>query len=161
MAKRGSFFSDSFGLFKQTFSEWLEDKAPQLGAALAYYTVFSLALLILVLLAIVGLIFRSDPGGAWNKITEQMSYFLDKSAVEVVQNIAQKAAEPNKSLLAMIIGIGLSCRLHCLTLQRSTRGKFHRHVLASWRDPYPAQSNAYRSNLEMLLITIEPRWPQR
>jgi membrane protein len=50
--KRGSFLSNYFGLFKQTFSEWLEDKAPQLGAALAYYTVFSLAPLILVLLAI-------------------------------------------------------------------------------------------------------------
>ncbi len=98
MAKRASFFGNSFGLLKQTFSEWLEDKAPQLGAALAYYTVFSLAPLVLVLLAIVGLIFRNDPGGAWNKITEQMSYFLDKSAVEVVQNIAQKAAQPNKSL---------------------------------------------------------------
>jgi len=108
MAKRASFFSNSFGLLKQTFSEWLEDKAPQLGAALAYYTVFSLAPLILVLLAIVGLIFRNDPGGAWNKITEQMSYFLDKSAVEVVQNIAQKAAEPNKSLPATIIGILLA-----------------------------------------------------
>ena len=108
MAKRGSFFGDSIGLLKQTFSEWLEDKAPQLGAALAYYTVFSLAPLILVLLAIVGLIFRNDPGGAWNKITEQMSYFLDKSAVEVVQNIAQKAAQPNKSLLATIIGILLA-----------------------------------------------------
>src|SRR6184192_4598686 len=108
MAKRASFFSNSFGLFKQTFSEWLEDKAPQLGAALAYYTVFSLAPLVLVLLAIVGLIFRNDPGGAWNKITEQMSYFLDKSAVEVVQNIAHKAAQPNKSLLATIIGILLA-----------------------------------------------------
>ncbi|PYL88700.1 MAG: ribonuclease BN [Verrucomicrobia bacterium] len=108
MAKRASFFSNSFGLFKQTFSEWLEDKAPQLGAALAYYTVFSLAPLVLVLLAVVGLIFRNDPGGAWNKITEQMSYFLDKSAVEVVQNIAQKAAQPNKSLLATIIGILLA-----------------------------------------------------
>ena len=108
MAKRASFFSNSFGLFKQTFSEWLEDKAPQLGAALAYYTVFSLAPLVLVLLAIVGLIFRNDPDGAWNKITEQMSYFLDKSAVEVVQNIAQKAAQPNKSLLATIIGILLA-----------------------------------------------------
>src|SRR5438874_4303020 len=108
MAERASFFSNSFGLFKQTFSEWLEDKAPQLGAALAYYTVFSLAPLVLVLLAIVGLIFRNDPGGAWNKITEQMSYFLDKSAVEVVQNIAQKAAQPNKSLLATIIGILLA-----------------------------------------------------
>jgi membrane protein len=108
MAKRASFFSNSFGLFKQTFSEWLDDKAPQLGAALAYYTVFSLAPLVLVLLAIVGLIFRNDPGGAWNKITAQMSYFLDKSAVEVVQNIAQKAAQPNKSLLATIIGILLA-----------------------------------------------------
>ena len=108
MAKRRSFFGNSFGLLKQTFSEWLEDKAPQLGAALAYYTVFSLAPLILVLLAIVGLIFRNDPAGAWNKITEQMSYFLDKSAVEVVQNIAQKAAQPNKSLLATIIGILLA-----------------------------------------------------
>ena len=108
MAKHGSFFGNSFGLLKQTFSEWVEDKAPQLGAALAYYTVFSLAPLILVLLAIVGLLFRNDPGGAWNKITEQMSYFLDKSAVEVVQNIAQKAAQPNKSLLATIIGILLA-----------------------------------------------------
>jgi membrane protein len=108
MAKRTSFFSDSFGLLKQTFSEWLEDKAPQLGAALAYYTVFSLAPLVLVLLAIVGVIFRNDPGGAWNKITEQMSYFLDKSAVDVVQNIAQKAAQPNKSALATIIGVLLA-----------------------------------------------------
>ena len=108
MAKRGSFFSNSFGLIKQTFSEWLDDKAPQLGAALAYYTVFSLAPLVLVLLAIVGLIFRNDPGGAWNKITEQMSYFLDRSAVEVVQNIAQKAAQPNESVLATIVGVLLA-----------------------------------------------------
>src|SRR5881398_23026 len=108
MAKRAPFFSNSFGLFKQTFSEWLEDKAPQLGAALAYYTVFSLAPLVLVLLAVVGLIFQNDPAGAWNKITEQMSYFLDKSAVDVVQNIAQKAAQPNKGLLATIIGIALA-----------------------------------------------------
>ena len=105
---RGSFVANSISLLKQTFSEWLEDKAPQLGAALAYYTVFSLAPLILVLLAVVGMIFRNDPVGAWNKITEQMSYFLDKSAVEVVQNIAQKAAQPSKGLLATIIGIALA-----------------------------------------------------
>ena len=86
----------------------MEDKAPQLGAALAYYTVFSLAPLILVLLAIVGVIFRDDPAGAWNKITQQMSYFLDPSTLEVVQNIAQKAAEPGKSTIATIIGVALA-----------------------------------------------------
>src|SRR4026207_1221549 len=108
MAKRTSFFGNSFGLLKQTFSEWLQDKAPQLGAALAYYTVFSLAPLVLVLLAIIGVIFRDDPAGAWDKITEQMGYFLDPSAVQVVQNIAQKASEPGKSTLATIIGVALA-----------------------------------------------------
>ena len=59
-----SFFGNAFSLLKQTFQEWLQDKAPQLGAGLAYYTVFSLAPLILVLLALVGVIFRHDPAGA-------------------------------------------------------------------------------------------------
>jgi membrane protein len=109
MAKaRRSILATGFGLFKQTFQEWLDDKAPQLGAALAYYTVFSLAPLVLLLLAIVGVLFRSNPEGAWQKITEQISYVLDKSAVEVVQGIAQQAAEPGKSTLATTLGIALA-----------------------------------------------------
>ncbi len=107
-ASKSSFFGNAFNLLKQTFQEWLDDKVPQLGAALAYYTVFSLAPLILVLLAIVGVIFRDDPAGAWNKITQQMSYFLDPSAVQVVQSIAQKASQPGNSTIATIIGIALA-----------------------------------------------------
>ncbi len=61
---KSSFSATAFDLLKQTAQEWLQDKAPQLGAALAYYTVFSLAPLILVLLAIVGVLFRDDPAGA-------------------------------------------------------------------------------------------------
>ena len=108
VAKQDNFFANAFSLLKQTFNEWLQDKAPQLGAALAYYTVFSLAPLILVLLAIVGVIFRDDPAGAWDRITQQMSYFLDPSALQVVQNIAQKASQPGKSTIATIIGIALA-----------------------------------------------------
>jgi membrane protein len=111
MAKKrdsGRFFRNAFSLLKQTVTEWLQDKAPQLGAALAYYTVFSLAPLVLVLLAVVGLLFRNDPAGAWNKITEQMRYFLDPSAVQVVQNIAQKASHPGKGVLATVIGVVLA-----------------------------------------------------
>jgi membrane protein len=103
-----SFPGNAFSLLKQTFQEWLQDKAPQLGAALAYYTVFSLAPLILVLLAIIGVIFRDDPAGAWHKITQQMSYFLDPSALQVVQDIAQKASQPGKSTIATTIGIALA-----------------------------------------------------
>src|SRR6266513_6447323 len=105
---KSSFFASAFGLLNQTGQEWLQDKAPQLGAALAYYTVFSLAPLILVLLSLVGVIFRHDPAGAWNKITQQMSYFLDPSAVQIVQNIAQKASQPGKSTIATMIGVALA-----------------------------------------------------
>jgi membrane protein len=103
-----SLVGNASSLLKQTFQEWLQDKAPQLGAALAYYTVFSLAPLILVLLAIIGFLFRDDPADAWNKITQQMSYFLDPSALQVVQNIAQKASQPGKSVIATIIGVALA-----------------------------------------------------
>jgi membrane protein len=108
MAKRPSFFRNAASLLKQTAQEWMDDKAPQLGAALAYYTVFSLAPLVLVLLAIVGVLFRDDPAGAWSRMTEQMGYFMDKSAVQVVTDIAQEASKPGKSTMATIIGIALA-----------------------------------------------------
>ena len=108
MARRPSFFKNAFGLFKQTAIEWMDDKAPQLGAALAYYTIFSLAPLVLVLLALIGVIYRDDPAGAWSRVTEQMGYFLDKSAVQVVTDIAQEASKPGKSTMATIVGIALA-----------------------------------------------------
>src|SRR3954465_14931316 len=108
MPKRPAFFPNAFSLLKQTAVEWMDDKAPQLGAALAYYTVFALAPLVLVLLAIVGVIFRDDPSGAWSRRTEQMGYFLDKSAVQVVTDIAAEASKPGKSATATIVGIALA-----------------------------------------------------
>src|SRR5919201_6825207 len=108
MAKRKSIAANGFELLKQTASEWVEDKAPQLGAALAYYTVFSLAPMVLLLLAVIGVLFRDDPAGAWSRITEQMSYFLDRSAVQMVQQIARQVSTPAKSALGGIIGFALA-----------------------------------------------------
>ena len=103
-----SFWGTSVSLLKQTGKEWIEDKAPQLGAALAYYTVFSLAPLVLVIVALIGLFYRHDPAGGWEKLSTQLSYFLDKSALDVVQGIAQKASDPHKSAFATAIGIALA-----------------------------------------------------
>jgi len=107
-ATPGGGWSTVARLFRRAGSEWLEDDAPQLGAALAYYTVFSLAPLILVLLGIVGLIFRNDPADAWTRITAQLSNVLDASAVLLIQDIAKNASQPAKSTLAMASGIGLA-----------------------------------------------------
>jgi membrane protein len=95
-------------LFKQTATEWINDDAPQLGAALAYYSVFSLAPMVLLLIAVIGVLFRDDPAGAWSKITEQMSYFLDRSAITMVQQIAAQVSTPAKTALGGAIGFGLA-----------------------------------------------------
>ena len=105
---RKSIFGIGWKLLRLTAVKWLNDNAPRLGAALAYYTVFSIAPLVLILLAIIGVVFRNDPAGAWSKLTEQMGYFLDKSAIQVIQDIARTAAAPGKSTLATIIGIALA-----------------------------------------------------
>lgn len=91
-------------LFKDTFNQWNEDKAPQLGAALAYYTVFSLAPLTLVLLAVFSLIFGGSQE-AHAKITEQMKAFIDPSAVQVIEQILDKASKPKNGIIATVIGV--------------------------------------------------------
>jgi membrane protein len=91
-------------LFKNTAHEWIEDKCPQLGAALAYFTVFSLAPLVLVLLAVFGLLFGSSDQ-AREKITEQLQYLIDPSGIKVIQEIAANASKPQSGILATTIGV--------------------------------------------------------
>ena len=94
-------------LFKNTASEWIQDKCPQLGAALAYFTVFSLAPLVLVLLAVFGLIFGGSDQ-ARQKITEQLQYLIDPSGIKVIQDIAANASKPQAGIIATTIGVLLA-----------------------------------------------------
>jgi membrane protein len=94
-------------LFKNTASEWIQDKCPQLGAALAYFTVFSLAPLVLVLLAVFGLIFGGSDQ-AQHKITEQLQYLIDPSGIKVIQDIAANASKPQAGIIATAIGVFLA-----------------------------------------------------
>jgi membrane protein len=91
-------------LLKSTVTEWNRDKCAQLGAALAYYTMFSLAPLVIVLLGIFGLIYGSSDQ-ARDKILEPLRSLVDPSAVKVIRDIAQNTAHPDASILATSIGI--------------------------------------------------------
>ena len=110
MNQAAEFLLDTFrlnrpiNLLKDTASKWSEDKCPTLGAALAYYTVFSLAPLMLVLLAVFGFIYGGSHE-AQDKIVKQLGYYLDKSTVEVVKSIAAQASQPSKGILASALAI--------------------------------------------------------
>jgi membrane protein len=91
------------GLFKQTISEFVADRVPRLGAALAYYTIFSLAPLLLIVIAIAGLAFGHD--AAQNKIFEQLHGVLGASTAAGVQDMVKNAAKPKTGTVATILGI--------------------------------------------------------
>ena len=99
-----SYEKSVFALFRNTTIEWMEDKCPQLGASLAYYTIFSLAPLVLVLLAVFGMVFGSSED-ARERITEQLQYFIDPSGIRVIKDIAASAAKPTSSILATSFGV--------------------------------------------------------
>ena len=99
--------SYSVRLLMTTFRRWLEDKAPHLGAALAYYTVFSLAPMVLVLLAVFGLIYGNSDV-ARREILHQLYSFLDRSSARAVEDIAASAGKRTASAVATVVGISVA-----------------------------------------------------
>ncbi len=90
-------------LVKETFTEWSDDKAPRLAAALSYYTVFSVAPLLVIVIAIAGLIFGQD--AARGQIVGQISHLVGLKGAEAIQTMLAGASKPSSGVIATVIGI--------------------------------------------------------
>ena len=90
-------------LIGDTIREWGNDNAARLAAALAYYTVFSLAPLLIIAIAIIGLAFGRD--AAQGRIVQQLGGLIGPDSAELVQGMIQQASRPAEGTLAAIIGI--------------------------------------------------------
>jgi membrane protein len=90
-------------LIKTTFSEWNQDKAPQLAAALAYYTVFSLAPLLLIAIAVAGLLFGRD--NVQTQVIGQLQGLLGDDGATLIQTMLEGASKPSAGILATIVGL--------------------------------------------------------
>ena len=60
MAKWYSSVKQLWPVLKKAAADWSHDRAPRLGAALAYYTIFSMVPLLIVIIAIIGLVFGEE-----------------------------------------------------------------------------------------------------
>src|SRR5438552_8968602 len=90
-------------LFKKTWTEFSNDKAHRLGAALAYYTIFSIAPLLLISIAIAGLVFgRSHAQAA---IVDQLRILMGGAGAKAIEEMLASAAKPKTGTIAIIIGI--------------------------------------------------------
>jgi len=92
-----------FKLLKSTYFEWRKDKVPRMGAALAYYTIFSLAPLLVIAIAIAGFVFGAD--AVQGRIMGEIQGLVGPESARAVQTMIQSAHRPAHGVVAAIVGI--------------------------------------------------------
>ncbi|MEM8808156.1 MAG: YihY/virulence factor BrkB family protein [Cyanobacteria bacterium P01_G01_bin.38] len=94
-------------LLKETFKEWSDDKASRLAAALAYYTMFSLAPLLVIVIAIAGFFF--DKAAVQAQLTQQIQSLVGSEGAAFAQTALENANTPGEStsLIASLISVVL------------------------------------------------------
>jgi membrane protein len=90
-------------LSKTAFTGWSDDNVPRLGAALAYYTVFSLAPLLIITIAVAGLAFGQT--ATESKIVETFHGLLGSQGAKAIQYLLKTASRPHSGIIATIIGV--------------------------------------------------------
>jgi membrane protein len=92
-----------FPLLKETFQEWKDDDALDLGAALAYYTIFSIAPLLLVVIAIAGFAFGRE--AVQGQLVGQIEGLVGRQGAEAIQTMVANAGRHGSGVLASVIAV--------------------------------------------------------
>jgi membrane protein len=96
-------FSNLPPLLKLSYQGWKEDKASRLSAALAYYTIFSLAPLLIIVIAITGLFWQ--PGAVQEQVMSQIRGLVGVEGASFVSDLLNSASNPARGVTAAILGI--------------------------------------------------------
>ncbi len=90
---------------KQAAQSWIDDYAPSMGAALAYYALFSIAPLILIVVSIAGLLFGAD--AARGQIFDELRGLMGDQGAGAVQSLLKSVSRPGEGFLGTAIGVAV------------------------------------------------------
>ena len=94
-----------YQLARKSAEAWVDDYAPSMGAAISYYTVFSIAPLLIIVIAVAGFVWGRD--AVQGQIIEQLSGLIGNDGAAGVQALIESANQPAKGLVATIISVGV------------------------------------------------------
>ncbi|MFG5408192.1 YihY/virulence factor BrkB family protein [Piscinibacter sakaiensis] len=95
----------AWSLCRATVDAWLDDRAASMGAALAYYTLFSIAPLLLIVISVAGLLFGAE--AARGEIFEQARGLVGDQGAAALQALLESVNRPAGGVAATLLGIGL------------------------------------------------------
>lgn len=94
--------AEIFRLIKQTVFAWYEDNAASMGAAIAFYTIFSVAPVFIIALAVSGFVFGTE--AAQGLIFTETRSVLGEDIALTLQTLVENARQPTQSTFAAMIG---------------------------------------------------------
>ena len=103
LTKRPTRRRTAWDLVRTTFAGWSADQAPRLAASLSYYTAFSIAPLLLLMISIAGLVFGES--AVEGRIFGELSGLIGDQAARTVQSMISAARNPASSALAMAVSV--------------------------------------------------------
>jgi membrane protein len=92
-----------WGMIKTSFAAWVDDYAPSMGAALAYYTVFSLAPLLVIVISVAGLIF--GPDAVRGAISTEFTGLMGADAAKGIQDLLSSVSKPSTGIIGSVLGV--------------------------------------------------------
>lgn len=98
-------FGQVYGLFRDVFRGWSRHHAPQIAAALAFFTVFSLAPVLFIVIAVAGFFYGERL--VQEELIEQIAELIGEEGARQVQVVIQNASAPQRGIIASLIGFGL------------------------------------------------------
>ena len=90
-----------YQLAKQSVSAWIDDYAPSMGAAISYYTVFSIAPLLIIVIAVAGFVWGRE--AVQGQLVGQLTDMIGKEGATGIQALIESANEPAQGLVATVI----------------------------------------------------------
>jgi membrane protein len=90
-------------LFRETFSEWSDDNAQRLGASLAFYTLLSLAPLLVIVIGVAAFVFGRD--AVRGQLVWQVQTLVGRNAAQAVQALVQGAQKPATGIIPAILSL--------------------------------------------------------
>jgi len=92
-------------LLKKSYTSWMDNEPFQKSAIIAYYTLFSLPSLLIIVVTIAGYFFGKE--AVQGRITGQISRFIGEGAAEAIENMISSAALDNNSTLTVVFGVAM------------------------------------------------------
>jgi membrane protein len=134
-------------LVRDAVAAWNRDSAPSKGAALSYYTIFSIAPLLFIAISVAGLLF--GPDAVQGAVLAQLSDLMGQGGAQAIQEMLANLQRPERGIWGAVVGIAL-----LLVGASTVFGQLQSALDSIWQVPKAAKPNGLWAFVRARLLSF-------